>query len=115
MNLATTLHFDPEWKLVSLAVSKVDLINTHRLREIGVLSLAYSAIALLEGTGLLLEKTWAEYLTLGLTVAFLPWELFELAKDPGVALGLGCCWRTWRCSGICSGCCGGRRLQLREK
>ncbi len=32
--------------------------------------------------GLLLEKVWAEFLTLGLTVAFLPWELFELARKP---------------------------------
>ena len=32
--------------------------------------------------GLLMEKEWAEYLTLGLTVAFLPWELYELARHP---------------------------------
>ena len=43
---------------------------------------AYSALALTEGVGLMREKVWAEYLTLSLTVMFLPWELFELARDP---------------------------------
>jgi uncharacterized membrane protein (DUF2068 family) len=27
----------------------------------------------------MLEKPWAEYLTISLTVGFLPWELWELA------------------------------------
>ena len=29
-----------------------------------------------------LEKVWAEYLTLILTISFLPWELYELARKP---------------------------------
>jgi uncharacterized membrane protein (DUF2068 family) len=35
-----------------------------------------------EGVGLMMEKTWAEYLTLILTVGALPWDLTELAKHP---------------------------------
>ena len=35
-------------------------------------------------SGLTLEKSWAEYLTISMTVAFLPWELWELAH--GVSL-----------------------------
>ena len=41
----------------------------HRLREISVATFGYSALALTEGVGLLLEKVWAEYLTLILTVS----------------------------------------------
>ena len=37
---------------------------------------------LTEGIGLLMEKVWAEYLTLVLTVSFLPWELYELVRRP---------------------------------
>jgi uncharacterized membrane protein (DUF2068 family) len=33
-----------------------------------------------EGIGLYLEKTWAEYLTLGITASFLPWEVFEIFR-----------------------------------
>jgi uncharacterized membrane protein (DUF2068 family) len=82
MRLATALKFDPESRFVSLLLDKVDLIDTHRLREISLATFGYSALALTEGVGLLLEKVWAEYLTLILTVSFLPWELYELARRP---------------------------------
>lgn len=82
MRLATALRFDPEGRFVSLMLAKVDLIDVHRLREIGFGTFTYSALALTEGVGLMLEKVWAEYLTLSLTVMFLPWELWELIRDP---------------------------------
>src|SRR5580704_4315821 len=82
MRLAVRFKFDPESRFVSLLLDKVDLIDAHRLREISVATFAYSALALTEGVGLLLEKVWAEYLTLLLTVSFLPWELYELARRP---------------------------------
>jgi|HubBroStandDraft_6_1064221.scaffolds.fasta_scaffold734858_1 uncharacterized membrane protein (DUF2068 family) len=82
MRLATALKFDPESRFVSLLLDKVDLIDAHRLREISLATFGYSAVALTEGVGLLLEKVWAEYLTLILTISFLPWELYELARRP---------------------------------
>jgi uncharacterized membrane protein (DUF2068 family) len=82
MRLATALKFDPESRFVSLLLDKVDLIDTHRLREISLATFGYSALALTEGVGLLMEKVWAEYLTLILTISFLPWELYELARRP---------------------------------
>ncbi len=89
LRLATDLHFDPEWRITSLLLEKATLIDPQRLREIGFATFAYSAIALTEGVGLMLEKVWAEYLTLSLTVMFLPWELYELARRPsGMRLGL---------------------------
>jgi len=82
MRLALRFKFDPESRIVSLLLSKVDLIDAHRLRQISVGTFGYSALALTEGVGLLLEKVWAEYLTLILTISFLPWELYELARKP---------------------------------
>lgn len=82
MRLAVRFKFDPESRFVSLLLDKIDLIDAHRLREISVATFAYSALALTEGVGLLLEQVWAEYLTLILTVSFLPWELYELARRP---------------------------------
>jgi uncharacterized membrane protein (DUF2068 family) len=82
LRLATRFNFDPESRVVSLLMEKVDLIDAHRLREIGFATFAYSALALTEGIGLLREKEWAEYLTLILTISFLPWELFELVRRP---------------------------------
>ena len=89
MRLAHALRFDPESRVVALLLDKVDLIDASRLKQIGFATFAYSALALTEGVGLLLEKPWAEYLTLGLTISFLPWELFELARRPDwLRLGL---------------------------
>ncbi len=82
LRLARELRFEPESRVVTLILNHIDLIDATRLREIGFATFAYSAIALTEGVGLWLEKVWAEYLTLGLTVAFLPWELWELARRP---------------------------------
>ena len=38
-----------------------------------------------EGVGLMMEKTWAEYLTLTLTICGLPVELFEIFRKPSTA------------------------------
>lgn len=81
MKAAVALRRDPEGHLVSLLMQKADLIDAHHLRQIGIATFAYSALALVEGVGLMLQQVWAEYLTLGLTAAFLPWELFELIRE----------------------------------
>lgn len=82
MQVAASLKFDPESRFVTLLLDKVDLIDIHRLKLISLGTFAYSAVALTEGVGLVLEKVWAEYLTLTLTISFLPWELYELVRRP---------------------------------
>jgi uncharacterized membrane protein (DUF2068 family) len=72
------LRFDPEGRFVNLILEKVALINPHRLRLISLAIFAYAALDIIEGTGLVLRKTWAEYVTLILTASFLPWEMFEI-------------------------------------
>jgi uncharacterized membrane protein (DUF2068 family) len=82
MHLGHSLHQDPEGRVVSFLTRKVALIDVRRLREAGFFAFAYSALALTEGIGLMLEKVWAEYLTTILTSCFLPWELYELFHKP---------------------------------
>jgi uncharacterized membrane protein (DUF2068 family) len=72
------LRFDPENHFINLVLEKVALISPHRLREISIAIFLYAALDIIEGTGLALEKTWAEYLTLILTASFLPWEIYEI-------------------------------------
>ncbi len=74
------LRFDPEGHFVNLVLEKVALISPHRLRQISIAIFCYAALDIVEGAGLALEKTWAEYLTLVLTASFLPWELFEIIR-----------------------------------
>ena len=79
-HLILALRFDPENHFVNLVLEKVALINPHRLREISVAIFCYAGMDIIEGTGLALEKTWAEYLTLILTASFLPWEVYEMMR-----------------------------------
>lgn len=82
MRITDFLPIDPEGRLVSLLVDRADLIGNHQLREFSLATMAYAVVCLIEGTGLILQKSWAEYLTVGLTTLALPWELYELARRP---------------------------------
>jgi uncharacterized membrane protein (DUF2068 family) len=77
-DLATALRFSPESRLVNFIVEQASFLDDALLRRIGVLAFSYSAISLIEGIGLYLEKAWAEILTLLITASFLPWEIFEV-------------------------------------
>jgi len=41
---------------------------------------SYAALCLVEGWGLVTQKSWAEYFTVILTTAALPWESYELVE-----------------------------------
>ena len=75
-------HFDPESKFVNLVLDKAAMIDAHRLKQISIAIFCYAGLDFTEGIGLVLEKTWAEYLTLILTASFLPWEFFEIMRHP---------------------------------
>ena len=76
------LHFDPESHLVDLLTDKVALVTHHKLRLISMGTFLYSALCTTEAYGLLRRKVWAEFVTLWLSVSFVPWELWELARRP---------------------------------
>ena len=82
IHLVMALRLDTEGRFVQFMLEKADQIDAHRLKQIGFADFAYAALALTEGIGLMKEKVWAEYLTLGLTLSFLPYELFELIRHP---------------------------------
>ncbi len=74
------MRFDPEGRFVNLVMDKVALIDPHRLKQISAAIFAVASLDLIEGTGLVLEQAWAEYVTLILTASFLPWEFFEALR-----------------------------------
>lgn len=74
------MRFNPEGRFVNLFLDKVALIDPHRLRQISAVVFAIAALDIIEGTGLVLEKVWAEYVTLVLTASFLPLEFFEILR-----------------------------------
>lgn len=78
MRIIDALPIDPEGRVVSMVMDKADLIDAHDLRRIGAGAFIYSVLCVIEGTGLLMRKGWAEYFTVILTVLGLPLEVFEL-------------------------------------
>jgi uncharacterized membrane protein (DUF2068 family) len=80
LRLATSMRIDPESHFVNLLLEKVQLLTPHKIRLISAGIFLKAGLDFVEGIGLALEKIWAEWLTIGLTASFLPWEIFELAK-----------------------------------
>jgi uncharacterized membrane protein (DUF2068 family) len=80
LRFLTALRFDPENRFVNVLLEKSALLSPHRLKEISFAIFLYAALDIIEGTGLVLEKVWAEYFTLILTGSFLPWEFYEIIR-----------------------------------
>lgn len=80
VRLADHLRFNPESRFVNFILDKASLLNDRLLRRIGAVVFVYAGLDLVEGIGLYLEKTWAEYWTLAITGSFLPWEIFEVIR-----------------------------------
>lgn len=76
--LADHLRFNPESRFVNFVLDKASLLNDPLLRRIGAVAFSYAGVSLAEGIGLYLEKAWGEYLTLAITISFVPWEIFEI-------------------------------------
>lgn len=82
LQTVTALHLDPDRQAIALMLDKVTLLNDHRLKQVSAVVFIYAGVDFVEGTGLVLEKRWAEYFTLVLTVALLPLEAFKLIRHP---------------------------------
>lgn len=78
--LLTAMRFDPEGRFASLLLDKVALISPLRLKEISAAAFAHAGLDILEGTGLVLRKIWAEFVTLVVSALFLPLEFFAIAR-----------------------------------
>ncbi|MGI4757543.1 MAG: DUF2127 domain-containing protein [Janthinobacterium lividum] len=78
------LHFDPESHVVDLVMDKVGQVTHHRLRLISMGTSLYGALCTTEAYGLLTRKVWAEYVTLWLSISFIPWELYEMVRRPSL-------------------------------
>jgi uncharacterized membrane protein (DUF2068 family) len=77
--LMLALHHDPEGRFSSLLLDKAALLDPHRLKQISAAIFAHAGLDILEGTGLVLRKVWAEFVTVILSGFFLPFEFMALA------------------------------------
>lgn len=76
------LWFDPDRRALTWVLNQLDEVTARQLKQVGIFTFFYAALRTTEGIGLVLEQVWAEYLTVFVTMAFLPWEVFEIARHP---------------------------------
>lgn len=74
------LRVDPGNKYAARLLSKAGLMDDKKVEIVSALTFFYSAIFLTEGTGLFLQKRWAEWFTVITTASFIPLEIYELCK-----------------------------------
>ena len=78
------LRIDPDNEFIGTFLSKLQLVHTKELKEMSALGAGYAALFLVEGTGLLFRKRWAEWLTIVATSSLMPLEVYELIKESTV-------------------------------
>jgi uncharacterized membrane protein (DUF2068 family) len=74
----TALRIDPHNEYIHGMLSKLGVLDDHRLKQISAGSFVYAALRLTEGIGLLFKKRWAEYFTAIATGLLIPLEIHEL-------------------------------------
>jgi uncharacterized membrane protein (DUF2068 family) len=82
LQVVEALRLDPERIAIAKLLDKATLLNVHRLKQLSAIMFAYASLDFIEGGGLVLEKRWAEYVTLIVTTAFLPLEAIKLIHHP---------------------------------
>jgi uncharacterized membrane protein (DUF2068 family) len=72
------LRVDPDNRYLHLLLTKLSGVTPKMLHALSAGTFFYAALMLTEGIGLMLEKRWAEYLTVIATASLVPLELYEL-------------------------------------
>jgi uncharacterized membrane protein (DUF2068 family) len=84
-----TVELDPRHGLFHRAVTYLHGLHASQIKIAGLFALGYGALELVEGTGLWLDKLWAEYLTVIATALLLPLEIVELVRKPSALKAAG--------------------------
>jgi len=81
------LAVDPHGAFINQLLAKLSSLDARQLEEIGIGSLIYATVFVIEGVGLMLRRMWAEVMTVIVTISFIPLEIYELVlhKSPAKA------------------------------
>jgi len=75
-------HLDPESRFFSEVGDKLDKITPANVRWVGVVTVFYALISLVEGVGLIFRAPWAGWLAIFESAFFIPIEVRELVIRP---------------------------------
>lgn len=79
---SATLTDRVDQRLLLRALSWVQGLGADKLHLVIAVTVAYTAVVLIEGTGLWLRRRWAEWVTIVATMSLIPFELWELIMRP---------------------------------
>lgn len=82
--IANALRVDPNNRYLLDLLAKAQLVSDKNIGVASGLTFVYSGLFFVEGIGLYLEKVWAEFLTIIITSAFIPLEIFEIARHANI-------------------------------
>lgn len=85
---ADSFRVDPGNRYVQRLLERLSVVDDKKLKELSVGTFFYSALFLMEGTGLFLRKRWAEYFTTFITTSFIPLEIYELVRRATAVKGI---------------------------
>jgi uncharacterized membrane protein (DUF2068 family) len=80
MHWIEVLRVDPDNRFIHRGLVRIFNITPKQLKELSAGTFVYCAIFLIEGSGLLARKHWAEYMTLISTGLFIPLEVYEMYR-----------------------------------
>ena len=75
-------HLDPESRFFSEIGTKLDKVTPANVRWVGIITVLYSLISLVEGVGLIFRAPWAGWLAIAESAFFIPIEVRELILRP---------------------------------
>jgi uncharacterized membrane protein (DUF2068 family) len=76
------IELDPRRPFLHRIVAYLHHLHASELRIAAIVAIGYGVLELVEGTGLWLDRLWAEYLTVIATSLLIPFELYELVRRP---------------------------------
>lgn len=82
--LVELLRLAPDGKLVHWLYDQADTISDGTLKKIASVGVVYGGLLCTEGYGLLRRRKWAEELVVVGTLIPVPFELYEIVREPGL-------------------------------
>jgi uncharacterized membrane protein (DUF2068 family) len=77
------VRIDPGNFFIHRLLARLADVDDNKLRQLSVGTFIYATLALTQGVGLALQKRWAEYYTLIITISFIPLEFWEIYRHIG--------------------------------
>lgn len=83
-DMAGDLQIRAHSHYIRILLGKLGAMDPHSLNAISLVAIGYAVLLSAEGIGLWLEKRWAEYMTIIITVSLVPVELYEIWRHATV-------------------------------